>query len=127
MRISRVPKNIEIEGQPVVAFFDPRVMNSYLLRQFLGHALKVAVAPPLRIRVGPRTIEVTQWCIVNGKIEGLDFTTGKAVVDDPDWAEGHNLGAVIGLGTMGQRQILMDPTTGALDVDGLRRRKFTEY
>ncbi len=122
-----VTKSIEIEGQSVAALFDTRVANSYLLSRFIGRAVKVAVAPPVRIRVGPRTIEVRQWCVVQGKIEGLDFWTDMAVVDDLDWVEGHDLGSVIGRRTMGQWEIGIDPETGTLSLDGLRRREFTEY
>jgi hypothetical protein len=39
---------------------------------------------------------------------------------------GRGLDALIGTPTMEQCEIKLDPTSGTLDLDGLRRREFTE-
>jgi hypothetical protein len=42
-------------------------------------------------------------------------------------ANGHNLDAIIGASTMNPWEITLNPSDGALGLEGLRRRKFTEY
>lgn len=81
---------------------------------------------PLRHRWG-RTLEITELCLFNGKIEGLDFFTDAVPMARLGVADGQELGAVIGARTMEQWQIRLDPATGTLDVEGLRQREFTEF
>jgi hypothetical protein len=81
----------------------------------------------VRVVLGGQTIEITNLCFFNGKIEGLDFFTDAVPVADLGVADGHNLDAVIGARTMEQWQIRLDPSTGMLDLEVLRRREFTEF
>ena len=64
---------------------------------------------------------------VEGKIEGLDFFADAIPVDDLGRADGHALDALIGAITMERWEIKLDPKSGQLDLEGLRRREFTEY
>jgi hypothetical protein len=77
--------------------------------------------------MGGQAIEITELCFFNGKIEGLDFSTDAVPVAQLGGADGHNLDVVIGSLTMEQWQIRLDPSTGALDLEGLKRREFIEY
>ena len=40
---------------------------------------------------------------------------------------GHEVDAIIGATAMEKWEILLNPKTGELDLEGLRRREFTEY
>jgi hypothetical protein len=85
------------------------------------------VVKPVRVNLGGQAIQITEECVVNGKIEGLDFFTDVVPVQDIGRADGHELDAVIGARTLEQWEIRLDPKTGTLDLDGLRRREFTEF
>lgn len=64
---------------------------------------------------------------MNGKIEGLGFFTDAMPVADLGKADGNALDAVIGTTTLEKWEIKIDPKSGTLDLEGLRRREFTEY
>jgi hypothetical protein len=66
-------------------------------------------------------------CFFNGKIEGLDFFTDAVPVEELGAADGYELDAVIGALTLEQWQIRLDPSTGTLDLEVLRRRELTEF
>jgi len=48
-------------------------------------------------------------------------------VDEIGAADGRKLDALIGARRMEQWEIRLDPKAGALDLEGLRRREFTEF
>ena len=125
--MGRILQRIEIEGQPTVAFFDTGAVYTYVRSDLVRQAPCSTVSRPVRVALGGRTIEITELCLFNGKIEGLDFFTDAVPVDRLGVAEGQELGAVIGARTMEQWQIRLDPATGALDLEGLRQREFTEF
>ena len=66
-------------------------------------------------------------CFVRGAIKGLAFLTDAVVVDDVGRADGHVLDAIVGARSMEQWEITVDPRTGTIDLEGLRRREFTEF
>ena len=55
------------------------------------------------------------------------FDTDAVPVAELGRAEGHELDALIGALTMERWEIRLDPRSGALDLEGLRRREFTEF
>ncbi|GAG07660.1 unnamed protein product, partial [marine sediment metagenome] len=94
---------------------------------FVTKAPRSAVTRSVRVVLGGQTIEITSLCLFNGKIEGLDFFTDAVPVAELGAADGHNLDAVIGARTMEQWEIRLDPRIEALDLEGLKRREFTEF
>ena len=82
---------------------------------------------PVRVTLGATTIGIREVCLANGKIEGLDFFTDFVPVPELGAAAGQQLDAVIGARTMEQWEIRVDPRAGTLDLEGLRRREFTEW
>jgi hypothetical protein len=76
---------------------------------------------------GGQEIAITELCVMDGEIEGLDFFGDAVPVNDLGRADGHTLDAIIGALTLERWEIKLDPKTGALDLEGLRRREFTEY
>jgi hypothetical protein len=125
--MSRIIKTIEIEGKPAKALFDTGAFYSYVTSKLVGQAPRKAVTPSVRVGIGGHEVEIRECCIMEGKIEGLGFFTDAVVVDDLGWADGHDLGVIIGARSMEQWEIRLDPRNGTLDLEGLRRREFTEY
>jgi predicted aspartyl protease len=125
--MARIVKTIEIEGQPAVALFDTGAMYTCVLSPLVRDAPRRAMIPPARVALGGREIEIRELCFVQGKIEGLDFLADAVPVAELGAADGHELDAVIGARTMEQWEIRLDPRTGTLDLEGLRRREFIEF
>ena len=125
--MGRIIKEIEIEGQRAVALFDTGATYTYVREGLVTKAPRGPVVAPVRVALGGQTIQIREQCFINGKIEGLDFFTDAVPVADLGHADGYALDAIIGARTLEQWEIRLDPKTGALDVEGLRRREFTEY
>jgi hypothetical protein len=77
--------------------------------------------------LGGQEIEIAEVCLIEGTIEGLSFFTDAVPVAELGEADGHRLDAIIGARTMEQWEIRLDPSTGELDLEGLRRREFKEW
>jgi hypothetical protein len=125
--MSRIIKTIEIEGHPAAALFDTGATYSYVRSSLVASASRTAVPVPPRVVLGGKVITIRELCFVRGKIEGLDFMSDAVPLDDIGRADGHELDVLIGARTMEQWEIKLDPKTGALDLEGLRRREFTEF
>jgi predicted aspartyl protease len=126
-KMARIIKTIEIEGQQALALFDTGVTYSYIRSPLVRAAPRRSVTRPARVTLGGKDIDIRELCLIEGKIEGLDFFTDAVAVEEIGHADGHELDALIGARTMEQWEIRLDPKTGALDLEGLRRREFTEF
>src|SRR5436309_107833 len=125
--MGRIFKNIEVEGQPAVALFDTGASFTYVRSSLITEAPRKKVKKPAHVVLGGREIDINELCLIEGKIEGLDFFTDAVPVEELGRADGHNLDALIGALTMERWEIKLDPKTGELDLEGLRRREFTEF
>jgi len=125
--MGRIIKEIEIEGQPVMALFDSGATYTYVSSSLARNVPITPVVRPARVILGGKDIEIRELCFVNGKIEGLDFFTDAVPLDEIGQADGHKLDAIIGAATMEHWEIKLDPRSGELDLEGLRRREFTEF
>ena len=125
--MGRIIKEIEIEGQQAVTLFDTGATYSYVRRALVEKVTTKPVAFPAHALLGDRDIEIRALCIVDGKIEGLGFFTDMVPADELGHAAGRELDAIIGATTMEHWEIRVDPKSGALDLEGLRRREFTEF
>ncbi len=124
--MGRIIKEIEIEGRLLNALFDTGTTNTYITRAFAPSTL-VPLRQPFRVGLGGESKELQEVCILQGKIEGLDFATDGFVVDELGVAGGKRLDMIIGATTMERWEIWLHPKTGTLDLEGLRRREFTEW
>lgn len=124
--MARIIKSIEIEGQPAMALFDTGAVLTHVRAALVAKIFRKPVARPFRVALGGRSIEIRELCLIGGNIEGLEFDTDAVPVDEVGYADGHELDIIIGARTMEQWEILLDPRTGALNLEGLRRREFTE-
>ncbi|HIE29533.1 TPA: hypothetical protein EYP66_19865 [Candidatus Poribacteria bacterium] len=125
--MGRIIKEIEIEGQTAVALFDTGAVFTYVKQPLLANAVRKSLAAPFHVALGGKTIDVRELYLVDGKIEGLEFDTDAVSVDELGKANGHELDAIIGVLTMERWEIRLDPKTETLDLEGLRRREFTEF
>jgi hypothetical protein len=125
--MSRVIKTIEIEGKPLVTLFDTGAFHSYVLRKHLKGIPSRTVKRSFEVSLGGATFVVRELAVVNGKIEGLDFATTVVPINGLGKADGQRLDAIIGAGTMEEWEITVSPKDGALGLEGLKRREFTEY
>ncbi|MBU1262295.1 retropepsin-like domain-containing protein [bacterium] len=126
--MGRIIKKIEIEGKEIMALFDTGATYTYILAEHLRDVPKKVVrGEPYRVILGGRTVEVKEICLISGSIEELSFDTEAVPIDEIGKADGHNLGAIIGAVTMEQWEIRLDPKSQNLDLEGLRRREFTEF
>ena len=125
--MARIIKEIEIEGQPAVALFDTGAMYSYVLSHLVRAAPRRSVSRPVRVTLGGKEIDIRELYLIEGKIEGLDFFMDAVAVEEIGHADGRRLDALIGALTMERWEIRLDPKTGELDLEGLRRREFTEF
>jgi hypothetical protein len=125
--MARIIKPIEIEEQPAVALFDTGALYTYVRSTLVKDAARTAVPIPPHVALGGKSIEIRELCFVRGKIEGLDFVSEGVPVDELGKADGHELDVLIGARTMEQWEIRLDPRTGTLDLEGLKRREFTEF
>ena len=125
--MARIIKTIEIEGQPAVALFDTGATLTYVRERLLTSAPRKSAVEPFRVALGGRNIEVRELCLIGGRIESLAFDTDAVPVQELGRADGHELDVIIGALTMERWEIRLDPKTGTLDLEGLRRREFTEF
>jgi len=125
--MSRIMRQIEIQGKPALALFDTGAYNSYARRELLAGVPTLTVRRPFRVGLGGRDVRVTETCLANASIEGLDFSGEFVPVDDLGRADGHDLDVIIGALVMEKWEIKLDPRSGTLDLEGLRRREFTEF
>jgi len=125
--MARIVKTIEIEGQPAVALFDTGAMYSYVRSPLVRAVPRKAVTRPVRVTLGGKDIDIRELCFIEGKIEGLDFFADAVPLEEIGHADGHELDVLIGARTMEQWEIRLDPRTDALDLEGLKRREFTEF
>ena len=125
--MSRIIKEIEVEGKPAVALFDSGATFTYVRSSLITEAPRKKFKEPAHVALGGKEIEIKELALIEGKIEGLGFFTDVVPVKELGRADGHDLDALIGALTMERWEIKLDPKSGALDLEGLRRREFTEF
>jgi hypothetical protein len=125
--MSRILKQIEIEGKPALALFDTGATLSYIRRELIADVPTRTLRRPYRVGLGGTTFEVREVCVAIAEIEGLELDVEATPVDDLGRTDGHVLDAVIGALVMEKWEIKLDPKSGTLDLEGLRRREFTEF
>jgi len=110
-----------------MVLFDTGAVFTYVKEVFLAAAPRKLVIEPFRVALGGKSIEIRELCLIGGRIEGLGFDTDAVPVGELGHADGHDLDAIIGALTMERWEIKLDPKSGTLDLEGLRRREFTEF
>ncbi|MFH1562331.1 MAG: hypothetical protein ABIF11_02770 [Nitrospirota bacterium] len=125
--MGRIIRRIEIEGREAVALFDTGAVSTYVRKDYLINSPKKIVREPYHVALGGKMIEIKEICLIGGSIEGLPFDTEAVPIDEIGKADGCELDAIIGAITMEQWEVRIDPRRGILDLEGLKRREFTEF
>ena len=125
--MSRIVKQIEIEGKPATALFDTGAFHSYVRRALVSKVPKRRLPEPYRVGLGGKPMLVREACVAIGRIEGLSLDMEVTPVGDLGRVDGHRLDAIVGALVMEKWEIKLDPRSGTLDLEGLRRREFTEF
>jgi len=125
--MGRITKEIEIEGKRAIALFDTGTVHTYIRSPLLLDVPKRTVTRPYRVALGEKEIQVKELCVALGKIEGLEFDAEAVPLEEIGRADGRELDAIIGALTMEKWEIRLDPKKQELDLEGLRRREFTEF
>jgi hypothetical protein len=125
--MARIVKTIEVEGKEVVALFDTKAIHTYIQGYLAEGVPKRSILKRFKVVLGARDIEVDEFCLIQGKIEGLDFDTKAIPVDEIDKVNGKDIGVLIGSLTMEEWEIIPNPKDATLDLSGLKRREFTEF
>ena len=123
----RIIKKIEVEGEEVLGLFDTGATYTYVREELTKNVLKRILRMPFKVAIGGKSIEVDQFCLIGGKIDGLDFDTIAIPVDEIGKVDEKEIDVLIGALTMEQWEIIPNPKDGTLDLSGLRRREFTEF
>ena len=123
----RIVKEIEIEGKKARVLFDTGSFHTYVTRRLLDGIHIRQVPVPYKVAIGGEAIEVKESCIIVGRIEGYGFDTKATPINELGEVDGKVLDAIIGAETMEGWEIKLDPRNDTLDLDGLKRREFTEY
>jgi len=110
--VARIIKNIEIEDQPAVALFDTDAVYAYVRSSLVCDVPRRVVTRPARVALGGKDIEIRELCLIEDKIEGLDFFGNAVPVDDIGRADGHELDVLIGALVMQQWRSGWIPRTG---------------
>jgi len=110
-----------------VALFDTGAVYTYVRSSLVQNVPRMSLTQPVRVVLGGQGIEIRELCLFNGQIEGLNFSGDAVPVDDLGRVDGHELDAIIGALNMERWEIRLDPKSGTLDLEGLRRRELTEY
>src|SRR5207247_6381850 len=71
--MTRIFKTIEIQGQPANVLFDSGATNTYVRSSLVAGAPRQAMRTPVHVGLGGQNIEIRELCLMEGKIEGLDF------------------------------------------------------
>ncbi len=98
--IKRIVKEIEVEGQMVLALFDTGATNTYVKKEFLSNVPILPIPRTYLVSLGGKTFGVKEACVIRGKIEGLDFDSHAIPVDEIGIIDGKEVGAIIGALTM---------------------------
>jgi hypothetical protein len=125
--MARIIKTIEVEGQSAVALFDTGVTDTYVRSSLVASALRRSLPRPVCVVLGDQKIQLRELCLIQGRIEGLDFFTTAVPLEQLGRADGYDLDVIIGALTMNQWELRLDPNSGELNLEGLKRRTFIEY
>src|SRR5438105_10474698 len=120
-RMSRIIKEIEVEGKPAVALFDTGATFTYVLSSLISETPRRRFKEPAHVALGGRDIDITELCFVEGKIDGLGFFTDAVPIDRLGRADGHQLDALLGALTMERWEINLEPKAGERELESLGR------
>lgn len=123
--MSRIVKEIAVNGHTLKALFDTGSLRSYVTAEFRPPATRKV--SPITVGLGGSVRQLDERSDFTAKIDDLEFDITAYIVDELGETEHGRLDALVGALTMEEWYIKLDPQRGELDLSGLRKREFTEY
>ena len=123
--MTRIVKEIDIEGRRLRALFDTGSLRSYLTAEFWPSATRTV--SPITVGLGGIVRQLDERSDFTASIDDLEFDMTAYIVEELGETEQGRLDAIVGALTMEEWYIKLDAQKGELDLSGLRRREFTEF
>jgi len=123
--MTRIAKEIDVEGRQLKALFDTGSLRSYLRAEFRP-AITRRVSP-ITVGLGGTVRRLDERSDFTVRIDGLELDMTAYIVEELGETEHGRPDALVGALTMEEWYIKLDPQRGELDLSGLRRREFTEF
>ena len=124
--MGKIIKEITLGRKKVLALFDTGAERSYITKDVLPANAKCSSTKPVDIAIGGETLRLSKRCLVNAKIEDLDFDFNPHLKKDPFLIDNQRVDVLIGAATMEEWNITIDPKNKKLDLSGLKKRSFVE-
>jgi hypothetical protein len=124
--MSRIVRQIEVEGRSLNAMFDTGAVRSYVTREAFPNTGLIRRTIPVTVGLGGRERRLEERCDFAATVEGLDFDITAYVIDDSVETEFGRIDVIVGALTMEEWWIKLDPANNEMDLSMLRRREFTE-
>ena len=124
--MSRIVRQIEVEGRTLNAMFDTGAVRSYVAREARPSSGLIRSATPVTVGLGGSERRLEERCDFAATIEGLDFDITAYVIDGSVDTEFGRIDVIVGDLTMEEWWIKLDPANNEIDLSMLRRREFTE-
>ena len=123
--MSRIVKEIGVEGRQLRALFDSGSLRSYITVESRPSATRKG--RPISVGLGGTVRQLDERCDFTAKIDDLEFDMTAYVVQELGETEHGRLDVLVGALTMEEWYIKLDPQKGELDLSGLRKGEFTEF
>ena len=123
--MSRIVRQIEVEGKLLTALFDTGSLRSYVTSEASpGPNRKGRV---ITVGLGGQSRRLEDRCDFTALIDGLEMDVNAYVIPELGLIEQGRLDVIIGALTMEEWWIKLDPHNNELDLSGLRKGEFTEF
>ena len=123
--MTRIEKEIGVEGRQLRALFDTGSLRSYVRPEFRPAVTRRVSS--ITVGLGGTVRQLDERCDFTARIDGLEFDMTAYVLEELGETEHGPLDLLVGALTMEEWYIKLDPQKGELDLSGLRNREFTEY
>ena len=123
--MTRIVKEIDVEGRPLRALFDTGSLRSYVRAEFRPPGTRRV--SPITVGLGGTVRELDERSDFTARIGDLEFDMTAYIVEELGETEHGRLDALVGALTMEEWYIKLDPQQGELDLSALRKREFTEF
>jgi len=124
--MGRIVSQVRIMSMDVWALFDTGSQRSYVVGELVREAPKVRLEKPYTVGIGGRSIVVQEECILEIEVNGYSMTLKAGIIDKPFIIEGKKVGVIVGATAMEEWEITIDMKRKKLNLEGLKRREFTE-
>ena len=122
--MSRIVRQIEVEGRTLNAMFDTGSVRSYITIE--NRPTSTREVPSVSVGLGGNVRHLNERSDFTATIEGLEIDITAYVIEDSIQSEFGRIDVIVGALTMEEWWIKLDPANNEMDLSMLRRREFTE-